>query len=88
MAKIARNGDKGDRCGGIGKITGASSHFLCRGSIAAKDGDEYTCSLHGKQKCISSHHFTLNGESIVLVGDKTTCEAIIREGADGTDVQN
>lgn len=88
--KIARNGDKGGGhlCGSTGVITGASSHFQCRGPLAAKDGDTYMCRKHGKQKCVASHHFTLNGKSIVLVGDLTSCGAKIQEGARGTDVQN
>lgn len=88
MPEIARNGDRGDGCGGNGVITGASSRYTCRGSLVARNGDAYQCTRHGTRAVIANHHWTLDGQSIVLVGDKTTCGATIRTGAEGTDVEN
>jgi uncharacterized Zn-binding protein involved in type VI secretion len=88
MSKIARQGDRGSGCGGSGSITGASTHFSCRGARAAKDGDSYSCSKHGQQSVKGNHHWKINGKSIILEGDKTTCGATIQSGAGGTDVNN
>ncbi len=85
--QIARLGDTGGGCGGSGVITNVSSHFECYGALVALHGDGYSCSKHGGQTLIGTSHLGVFDLSVIRVGDRSTCGAIINTGAPESDVE-
>jgi uncharacterized Zn-binding protein involved in type VI secretion len=81
VSAVSRIGDTGSHGGAnIGSIISGSPNVNAGGVAVARNGDEYSCPVHGTQSLISNSTVKANGESVVTVGCAVTCGAVIDTG--------
>jgi uncharacterized Zn-binding protein involved in type VI secretion len=66
-----------------GHITSASTDTKANGIGIARNGDSHTCPItgHGVTALVSTSHVKVNGRSVIRVGDRAGCGAIITVGS-------
>lgn len=83
MTQIVRLNDTSDHNGKMVKATG---HFKVNGVTACIDGDYHECPIegHGRTQVKSENTLKSNGKSVIRVGDRAGCGAIINKGSPDT----
>jgi uncharacterized Zn-binding protein involved in type VI secretion len=79
MPLIARLGDTGTHGG---SITTAAANSYCEGAKIARQGDTYTCPIHGPNAIVGhSNKLKCEGAFVARHGDATECGATLISGA-------
>lgn len=83
MTQVVRLGDTSDHGG---QMVTASGRFTVNGKQVCVDGDMHQCPIrgHGTTPVSSSSMTKSGGKSVVRVGDKAGCGAVINKGSDDT----
>lgn len=88
MALLVLDGDAGTGCGGNGTVASTATKTYAEGKLVVKDGDPYTCDLHGAQTVIAGTTKTYaEGELLVIDGDSTSCGATLTASATKTEAE-
>lgn len=89
MSNVALEGSTGIHLGTgyTGYINSANQNKVAdNGVLVACSGAGYLCSSHGQQYITKSGRFCIEGNAIILIGDLTTCSAIITSGSEKVNV--